>query len=84
MAGRKGRGMNTQMATGGPKPAALLTVRDVAAMLRIGPRTVWREAAKAEAGLCGFPRPLRLAPKIVRWRLADVERYLSDLAATGR
>ena len=61
----------------------LLTVRDVARLLKIYPATIWRMAAFAEAGHGNFPRPLRLGPKTVRWRAADVDRYLSALAAGG-
>ena len=61
----------------------LLTVRDVANRLRIHAGTVWRFVALAEAGHSDFPRPLRLAPKTVRWRLSDVLAYLDRLANTG-
>jgi len=59
----------------------LLTVKELAAALGIHQRTCWRMAALAEAGQGDFPRPLRIGPKTVRWRLADVEAYL---AALGR
>ena len=61
----------------------LLTVRDVADRLKIHVRTVWRFAALADMGQCDFPRPLRLAPKTLRWRLADVLAYLDRLANTS-
>ena len=60
----------------------LLTVRDVADRLKIHTGTVWRFAALADMGQCDFPRPLRLAPKTIRWRLADVLAYLDRLANT--
>ncbi len=59
----------------------LLTVKDMAAMLGVHERSVWRMAAQAEAGHGVFPRPLRIGPKTVRWRLADVEAYFAALAA---
>ena len=59
----------------------LLTVKELAAMLGVHERTCWRLAAMAEAGQGDFPRPLRIAPKTIRWRLADVEAYLAALAA---
>jgi len=62
----------------GPK---LWTVTQVAAALAIHARTVWRMAAEAEAGMGRFPRPLRLGPKTLRWQVADIDRYLADLAA---
>jgi predicted DNA-binding transcriptional regulator AlpA len=62
----------------------LLTVKDLAATLGIHQRTCWRLAAMAEAGHGDFPRPLRIGPKTVRWRAADVEAYLATLATGGR
>ncbi len=48
-------------------------------------RSVWRLAAQAEAGHGNFPQPLRIGPKTVRWRPADVEAYLAALAGdSGR
>jgi predicted DNA-binding transcriptional regulator AlpA len=41
---------------------------------------VWRLATQAEAGQGNFPKPLRIGPKTVRWRLSDVKAYLSALA----
>jgi predicted DNA-binding transcriptional regulator AlpA len=62
----------------------LLTVKELAAMLGVNERTCWRLAAMAEAGHGDFPRPLRIGPRTVRWRVADVEAYLAALAGTGR
>jgi predicted DNA-binding transcriptional regulator AlpA len=62
----------------------LLTVTELAAALGVHERTCWRLAAMAEAGQGDFPRPLRIGPRVVRWRLADVEAYLASLAAGGR
>ena len=58
----------------------LLTVNELASALGIHQRTCWRLAAKAEAGEGRFPPPLRIGPKTVRWRLADVEAYLAHMA----
>ena len=58
----------------------LLDVKQLAGLLGIHERTVRRLAAMAEAGHGDFPRPLRIGPKTVRWRLADVEAYLAALA----
>ena len=49
-------------------------------MLHIHERTCWRLAALAEDGHGNFPKPLRIAPKTVRWRPSDVEAYLAALA----
>ena len=62
----------------------LLTVKDLAAMLNIHERSCWRLAAMAEADQGNFPKPLRIGPKTVRWRLADVDSYLAALAGGGR
>ncbi|MBM4020419.1 MAG: AlpA family phage regulatory protein [Planctomycetes bacterium] len=62
----------------------LLTVRELAKLLGIHQRTCWRLAAMAEAGQGEFPKPLRIGPKTVRWRLMDVEAYLAALAVGGR
>jgi excisionase family DNA binding protein len=61
--------------------ARLLTVKEVAAILNIHERTCWRLAAMAEAGQGAFPRPLRIGPKTVRWRVSDVDAYLAALAS---
>lgn len=63
---------------------ALLDVRTVARLLGISLRNVWRLSAIAEAGHGNFPRPLRLGPKTVRWRLQDVEKYIETAAAERR
>jgi predicted DNA-binding transcriptional regulator AlpA len=58
----------------------LLDVREVAGLLRMHPRSIWRLTAMAEAGQGNFPKPLRIGPKTVRWRLSDVQAYLAALA----
>jgi predicted DNA-binding transcriptional regulator AlpA len=59
----------------------LLTVREVAGVLGIHVRTVWRLAAMVEMGEGVFPRPVRIAKKTIRWRREDLEKYLDSLAA---
>jgi predicted DNA-binding transcriptional regulator AlpA len=61
----------------------LLDVREVAGLLRMHPRSIWRLAAMAEAGQDKFPKPLRIGPKTIRWRLSDVQTYLAALAGEG-
>jgi predicted DNA-binding transcriptional regulator AlpA len=58
----------------------LLDVRQIASVLGVNTRTVWRLAALAEAGQKDFPKPLRIGPKTIRWRLSDVQAYLAALA----
>lgn len=62
----------------------LLTVRDVADLLKIHVRSVWRQSATAQMGEGEFPRPLRLGEKTIRWRLLDVEAYIAKLAGDGQ
>jgi predicted DNA-binding transcriptional regulator AlpA len=62
----------------------LLTVKDLATMLGIHQRTCWRLTAMAEADRSDFPRPLRIGPKTIRWRLADVEKYLETLVGASQ
>ncbi|MHB1421773.1 MAG: helix-turn-helix transcriptional regulator [Gemmataceae bacterium] len=54
----------------------LLTVHDVARRLSISERTVWRWTA---LGL--LPPPVHPHARSTRWRAADLERYLEELAA---
>ena len=56
----------------------LLDVRQVAEILGIAVRTVWRLSAAGE-----LPPPVRIGVRIVRWRLSDIEQYLENLAKTG-
>lgn len=58
----------------------LLTVKDVARVLSVHERTVWRLASLAETGGESFPRPIRIGGKTVRWRWQDIEQYLDNLA----
>jgi predicted DNA-binding transcriptional regulator AlpA len=60
----------------------LLTVKELASMLGVSERTCWRLAAMAEAGQGNFPAPVRIGSRVIRWRPADVEKYL--MALSGR
>jgi predicted DNA-binding transcriptional regulator AlpA len=50
---------------------ALLKVGDVAELLGLHPRTVWRMAASGD-----LPQPVKLSERAVRWRLRDIEKWL--------
>ncbi len=55
----------------------LLSVEDLARLLKLSPRSLWRMAALSEAGQGdGFPAPIRVGPRLRRWRLRDVQSYL--------
>jgi len=60
-----------------PLPAGsdLLTVNDVARRLKVGTRTVWRWLALGQ-----LPQPLRFSAVCVRWRLADIDRFIEETA----
>jgi len=55
----------------------LLSVKQVAGLLGISPRTCWRLAALAEIGQSSFPRPIRIG-RLRRWRLSDLRRFVES------
>lgn len=55
---------------------AVVNVREVADLLGVNPRTVWRMAQTGD-----IPAPIRLGPRVVRWRLADLREHLDRKAA---
>ncbi|MCC6661385.1 MAG: helix-turn-helix domain-containing protein [Phycisphaerales bacterium] len=55
---------------------AVVSVREVAELLGVNPRTVWRMAQTGE-----IPAPIRLGERIVRWRLSDLREHLDRKAA---
>lgn len=57
----------------------LLTVVDVANLLRVSPRTVWRWVS---VGL--LPAPLRVGAKCTRWREAELRRHVEALRPIDR
>ncbi len=52
----------------------LVDARHVAAMLNLSVRTLWRLIK-----LRGFPQPIRVGPRAIRWRLSDVADYVRQL-----
>lgn len=57
----------------------LLTVKQVADKCAMGVRTVWQKVNSGE-----FPRPVKPAPRITRWRESDVEEWIAGLAEAKR
>lgn len=57
----------------------LLTAHEVAELLGVSPRQVWRLAGERELGNGRFPRALKLSARIVRFHRDDLNSYLSHL-----
>jgi predicted DNA-binding transcriptional regulator AlpA len=57
-------------------PDMLLTVKDVAELLSVTPRTVFRWSRQ-----CKLPRPVKLSARAVRWRASAIQAYLDHLTA---
>lgn len=55
---------------------AIVSVREVAELLGVNPRTVWRMAQTGD-----IPAPIRLSERVVRWRLSDLREHLDRKAA---
>ena len=53
----------------------LLTSQQVAERLSVSVRTLWRLVAAGK-----FPQPVRYNRKLVRWKSAEVARYIEALA----
>jgi prophage regulatory protein len=49
----------------------LLTVKEVAGLLGIHERTVWKMASASE-----IPKPIKIGSKSVRWRLNDLRNFI--------
>jgi prophage regulatory protein len=45
---------------------------EIAARFRVSRNTIWRWARTPDNE---FPDPVRLTPRVTRWRLADIERF---------
>jgi prophage regulatory protein len=55
-----------------------VTARDVAELLCVSPRTVWRWSATGQ-----LPPPVRVGARCTRWRVSDLQRYLDALQVRG-
>jgi prophage regulatory protein len=53
----------------------LLTSQQVAERLAVSVRTLWRLVAAGK-----FPQPVRYNRKLVRWKNAEVARYIETLS----
>lgn len=65
----------TTMQTGPTGSPDLLTSHQVARQLSFSVRTLWRLVRAGK-----FPQPVRYNRKLVRWKSADVARYVAELA----
>lgn len=52
--------------------ATLLTVKDLAALLNVGKRTIWKWRDGHR-----LPSPIKVG-RVVRWRRADIESWIAD------
>lgn len=57
---------------------AVINVREVAELLGVNARTIWRMAQRGE-----IPAPIRLGDRVVRWRLSDLREHLDRKAAAA-
>ena len=55
---------------------AVVSVREVAELLGVNSRTVWRMAQTGD-----IPPPIRLSERVVRWRICDLREHLDRKAA---
>lgn len=56
------------------RSCVMLQADQVAELLGVSSRSVWRMAAAGD-----IPAPVKIGPRLVRWRLATLERYLEGL-----
>ncbi len=69
--------MSTSSLRDGPMAeVTLLTVRQVAELLGVHARSIWR---LSQAG--DIPAPIRLGERVVRWRLSDLREHLGRKVA---
>ena len=51
----------------------MMRVREVAACLDVGVRTIWQQVARGT-----IPQPVRIGKRLVRWVRSDFERWLKE------
>lgn len=54
-------------------PTFLIDLKEVLPRTRVGRATIYRWMEKGQ-----FPKPLKLSESMVRWREADLERWISE------
>lgn len=69
---------DTSAAPAGDPIETLLRLRDVMKMTTLGSTTIYRKMAEGN-----FPRPRNLGGNVVRWRMSDVQRWISGLPPRG-
>lgn len=53
-----------------------LDIEEVAARFSVTPSTIWRWTREQRIP---FPKPVRLTPRVTRWRLADIESFETEI-----
>lgn len=59
-----------------------LSVKQVAERLGVSIPSVWNYAGNGPYSIPGFPKPYKLGPHLVRWRLDELEEYEASLEKT--
>jgi len=59
------------------RPEPMLTVDDLAELLRLAPRTVWRMIGTGQLP----PPDLRIGKRVVRWRRDGIDNWIAAQAA---
>lgn len=52
-----------------------LSVKDLAERFSVSVPTIWNWAGDGPYSISGFPKPVKLGPQIVRWKLPDIEAW---------
>ena len=58
------------------EPSALLRRAEVQARLNVSRTFIFSNLARGT-----FPKPLKIGPRAYRWRVEDIDRYVSECAA---
>lgn len=56
----------------------LLTAEEVAELLAVSPRSVWRLSDTGQ-----IPAPVRFGGRVTRWRLIDIRNFIAARAGKG-